>query len=111
MQQTSTSAPKLSNKFDQLQSLQNTDFDPEMNKKKEAEYQAQIQNLESTLQKWNRAKLQRTEKEKKLEGEKLTLLQRYEKLREESEQRNNDLQRQIDNLKSLVHQHVNDVDS
>lgn len=73
-----------------------------MNKKKEAEYQAQIQNLESIIQKLHRAKLQWDEKEKKLEEERNLLNQNYATLQAVSEKRNSELQSQIDELRSLL---------
>lgn len=100
MQQNSSRSIKLSNKFELLQFLQTPDCDSSMNKKKEAELQA----YESTLQKWNRAQFAWTEKEKKLEEEKNSLLQPCKQLKASSDQRNNGLQRQIDELKSLFQQ-------
>ncbi len=56
------------------------------------------------MQDWNRAKQQWEKKEKNLEAEKAQLLQQYESIKASSEQRNNDLQRQINELKALYSQ-------
>ena len=89
----------LSNKFD---CLQDNTCEADMNKQKETEYLNRIQTLEASISKWNRAKVQWQEKEKKLEEEKMALVHQYDELKAVSEKRNADLQRQIDEIKSYV---------
>lgn len=97
----------LSNKFE---CLQNTESHAEMNKQKETEYVNRIQTLEAALAKSNRAKTQWQDREKKLEEEKLALTQKYEELKKVSDQRNAELQSQIDAINARFSQTRDDDD-
>lgn len=66
--------------------------------------QAYIKKLETAIRGWTNGKLRWDGREKTLQVEKAALLQQYNELKLQSEQRNEDLQRQIDELRTLYPQ-------
>lgn len=124
MRQSSTSPVKLSNKFDVLQppeptagkplatpvfnaAFSNADLD--VNKKKESDYVAKIQQLESNIQQLTRSSQQWQAKDKQLENDNAALQREYEEFKSSSDQRTDDLQPQISNLQALLAENDGDT--
>ena len=121
--QQSTSSLKLRNKFDILQSGQDSSVPtinavaaqdptlaaivsgPDMNVKKISELNTYISKLETTISQLNRAKNAWTEKEKKLEKDNAELSLKYTTLELTSSRNTADLQHQINELRKSLSKH------